>query len=171
MILSLLLCLLILFSSLIPCFAIAYEDVYPDYVNISGGSYVTFNSSLGEVSFITSSEYKNNTFGFIGSHSDICNLTSRTIYGYLYSIRGERYEARLKSNFGQIEILNKLDKWTNITISDIKSTNINFVDDSNLNRQNDRYFFDKYQLLFLVPLYISCACSVFMLFKNSKRGG
>ena len=163
--------LLIISSFVVPAFAVEYGTQFPEYVTISGGAYFEVNSSLGQITFVCPNNYKNNTFGFTGSGSNICNCTNSTVSGYIYTPSGGRYTARFTS-LGTLQYRTSDSygyEWITLTVNEILNTNVNFIDDK-LDRQTDNYFFDKYDIFFFVILIVICFCSVIGLFIRRKRG-
>lgn len=142
----------------IPVSAADYGYEYPDYVSVSGGAYVEVKSSLGTVSLVFPSEYKDGYFGFSGSGFNICNIYGGTISGYLYTSNSTRYNIR--ASYGSIVQYQDNNgypyyEWHDLNINQILNTNIQFTDLTDLDRQTD---FQKYDFsvneIFLYSLLI-----------------
>lgn len=136
----------VIFSS--SAFAMTYENFYPEYIPYAGGAYVEVNSSnFSKCACVFPIDRQKNTFSFSGSsNTNIVNITSSTVSGFLYTSSGTRYDCRLTS-LSSIEYRDNgyPYEWHTLNISKILNTNIVFQDLKGLNRQNDNPFFSTYE--------------------------
>ena len=163
--------LVLVFSSL-PCFAVEYSTDFPLYVPISGGAFFEVTSSLGQITFVCASNYKNNYFGFSGNGNNICNISNSTVSGYIYTASGNSYQARFTS-LGTLEYRTSSGgyyEYRDVTITEILNTNVTFIDDKG-DRQTDNYFLSKENIFLYTLLFVCASCSVLGLFFSRKRRG
>ena len=161
-----------LMGAVVPASAATYGTEFPAYVNISGGAYIEIQSSnLGRCAFIFPLETQNNTFGFVGSGVDVCNISNATINGYVFLGNSTQYSARI-TRFGRLEYqtVTTPQTWVTVGVSSIYNTNVTFTDEI-ADRQTDNYFFDKYDIFFYALLVIVIVLLVVIMFlKLALRG-
>lgn len=171
--------MLIFFLSLIclcsiplTCFAEEYGTEYPSYIPYSGGAYIEVQSTLGRGTLIVPDTYKTGYFGFSGSGYDLLNISNSTITGRYITNAGKVYNLRFSAySVSQYYYESGVTReWLNLNVTKIYNTNVEFLDNTSLNRSNDIDVFDsdpfKYTVvgsLFLLDI------SVILLIVFSKR--
>ena len=164
--------LLVLFFSVLPCFALEYSTDFPSYVPISGGAFFEVKSSLGQITFVCPNNFKNGYFGFSGNGNNICNISNSTVSGYIFTSSGSSYQARFTA-LGTLEYRTSSGsyyEYRDVTITEILNTNVTFIDDKG-DRQTDNYFLSKEDIFLYTLLLVCASCSVLGLFFSRKRRG
>lgn len=169
--LTLFVCLISIFVFSVSSFAVTYSNDYPTYLPISGGAYFEVQCSLGKVSLVFPDSFKNGTFGFSGSGSDIVNLTNSTVQGYLYTSSGASYSARLtRLSTLEYQPSSSSSTWSSITVSQIYNTNVTFIDLTSRDRQTDNYYLSKEDMFLYSFVILNTVFSLFILLSNLFRG-
>lgn len=138
--------IILIVSSAGTVYAADYGYEYPDYVPVSGGAYIEAQSSLGTVSLVFPTDYKDGYFGFVDSGTaSVGNISDNTIYGTVYTRSGQSYSVR--AAYGElIEYQTNsgypYNQWIDLNMSEIMNTNIQLIDLTGQGRQTD---FQKYE--------------------------
>ncbi|MCH5320866.1 MAG: hypothetical protein J1E36_03840 [Eubacterium sp.] len=147
----------------ITVFAAEYGTEYPKYLNYSGGAYCEVQSSLGRGAFVVQDTYKTDYFGFVGTGYSLCNLSNTTITGRFVLQNGTVYQFRFSAfNTPEYYYESGLTReWRAVTITQIYNTNIEFIDNTELERDNNIDIFnnDSYKyvvvcLIILINLFL-----------------
>lgn len=157
---------------IVPVSAQEYSAGFPSYVPISGGAFCTVETVEGEATMVFPRDFMCNTFGFRGPGYEIVNVTNSTVSGDLYSVGHFSYygnptvvQCRL-SRMNTLEVYAPYDssygsvryQWEPLSITEIKATNMNFIDNTGQDRQNDYYRYDQTD-----KILILCFCAVCLL--------
>lgn len=131
-----------------PAYAMTYENKFPDYVPYAGGAYIEVNdTTFQKCACVFPIDTQKGCYSFIGdSDTDVVNITSNTVSGYLYTSSGTRYNCRL-SALSPIEYRDNSYPydWHELNITKILNTNVVFEDLKGLDRQNDNPYFSTYE--------------------------
>lgn len=141
-----------------PCFAMTYNNDFPDYVPYAGGAYIEVeSSSFQKCTLVFPINSQKNSISFLGSsNSDIVNITNSTINGYLYTSTGTQYTFRMASLSGVEYRTNSYPyDWNDLDITQILNTNVVFEDLTDLNRQNDNPYFSTFEKVCLTFGFIA----------------
>lgn len=153
-----------------------FTDDLPKYVDYSGGAWFEiFDSSLGRCTVIFPIEFKNCSFGFELSGSgvpvNIINFTNSTIYGFVITSDGTKYNCRA-SRFSEIEYQTTGSYNTYVALSPsteaLSNSNMLFITDD-VNYINDTVpDYDKYFLFIFAFIGL---CELLSLCSNLLRRG
>lgn len=141
-----------------------YGTDFPTYINYSGGAYIEVQSTLGRGSLILQDTYKSGYLGFYGSGYSLCNISNSTITGKYVTNTGTLYNARF-SAFGQAQYYYESGvtrEWRDLAVTKIYNTNIGFIDETSLKRDNKIDIFDGD-----VFKYTVVACLFLLIFLRS----
>lgn len=162
--------IILLCYTVLPTYALAYSNNYPSYIPYVGAMFVEVQSSpLGLGSFIFSSSIAKGAISIGSGSNNLYNSTSNTISGVFRTAQGVDYTVRASaySSFQYAVTSGYQTIYENLTISQILSTNLQFVDYSDSGKQNDNYYFDsnfdKGIFALLVFNTLISALSVFVL--------
>ena len=133
----------------LPGSAITYQTDIPSYLPYSGGAFIEVQLSAPlntRGALIFPVNFQASTFGFAGSGSNLVNLSSGTVTGYLYTSSGTQYNARFTRLAGlEYQPLTGGGTWNPVNTTYIYGANVTFIDETTEGRQTDNYFYDKYQ--------------------------
>lgn len=144
-----------------------YDTSFPANIPVSGGAFYACQSTLGQISVVFPYNYKDNTFGFGGAGNNVYNLTSGSISGYIYLANGTEYQARHQRQSG-LEYYRPSGNtyvWTAVTVTSVTSSNIQFIDLTDLDRQTDNFDFEKHVRLELIIPFLSMALLLLIALK------
>lgn len=173
--------LVLVFALAFSASAAVYSDTVPQYVPVSGGAFLSVDTSVGTATFVASSDYIYNTFGFSGTGFQVCNLTSSTVTGTLYSVgtfgfygNPTSVQARFQS-MGTLQIYQPYENnyggtsysWVNVTIESVTATNIALEDTVGLDRQNNALLYTRVEKILIIIL---CVLIGLLLYKLLRRG-
>lgn len=122
----------------VSAYAQDYGTDYPAYIEYSGGAYIEVQSTLGRGTFVLQDTYKSGFIGFYGSAYNICNLSNSTINGKFVASDGDIYDVRFSSfSIPQYYYTSGVTReWRNIYVTEIYNTNCEFIDNTELERDN-----------------------------------
>lgn len=160
-------------------FAQSYERNYPSYVPVSGGAWCEAQTSQGTVCFIVPIDYLSDCFGFSGSGYSVANVTNQTISGTLYAATRFSYYGNPTSlqcrfsSMGTMEVYAPYYssgytryQWDSLPTSAVLNTNLDFVDDTEHDRQNDFYRYSLPEKLLIILIFL---VGVLLLLKIGER--
>lgn len=136
-------------------FAQEYGYTFPNYVQYSGGCYIEVNSSIGKGTIVCPITYQNNTFSFRNRTGyNVLNCTNSTVSGYFITAGGTQYTLRFTAfNTAEVRLSTTTSTYTALTVNNILNTNVNFMDNTDSERQTDPVFV-KYDFSFKEQFYI-----------------
>lgn len=152
--------------SAMPVFSIYYSDDYPDYIPFVGGKYIEVNTSLGVGSIIISSSVPDKYLSVGRNNSYIYNTSSSTVNGVFRLRNGTDYSIRFPAfDVAQYYTSGSYNPtYTTLTITQILNTNIEFLDYSGSDKQNDSFTFgNNVERFDSVCGVFSCLCSILIL--------
>ena len=155
--------------------ALQYNDYYPSYIPFVGAAYVEVNSSLGQGSIVISSTQKQNYLSIGSGSSNIYNCSSSTVSGVFRTAQGVDYNIRATAfNSFQYAVTNGYQTiYEPLNVTQILSTNIEFVDYSGQNKQNDNFYFGSVleKATFIISLlgFLSLILLLFILLVRGNK--
>lgn len=155
--------------SAFPVYSAEYGATYPDYVPQSSACFVECNTSLGKGALVFPVNYKEDCIGFYGSSgSDLMNCTSSTISGQFILTNGTTYTVRA-SGFSKFQYQTQdgyYNNYTDLNISQIQNTNVQFKDELS-DRENSIYDFSIFEKLIIsLILIFGCIIIGLLLFRK-----
>lgn len=138
----------------IPCSAAVYGTSFPSYCPVNGGAWAEIDTSQGDSCIVFRRNCISDIFGFNGSTgSDIVNVSPSVVNGRIYFKNSTGFygspsslDCRFQS-FGTLEISVPYQsnygtryEWQQLSVTDIKNTNINFADSFG-DRQNNAFIY------------------------------
>lgn len=129
--------------SAVPSFSIYYPNEYPNYLPFVGAKYIEVNTSIGVGTIIISSSVPDKYLSVGYSNSYIYNNSSSTISGAFRLRNGTDYSIRFPAfDVAQYYTSGSYNpSYTTLTITEILNTNVEFVDYSGRDKQNDSFTF------------------------------
>lgn len=154
----------------------AYSMVFPAYVPVSGGAWCEVATSQGRLCVVVPVDYRTGHFGFSGDGYNVTNVTDATISGTAYAQTNFSYYGNptsLQCRFTRMNTLEVYEpyrntsgytsyRWTSLPTSAIYNTNMGFIDDTGLGRQNDNFLYEPSQKL-LILNFVAIAFIAFFL--------
>lgn len=152
--------LLFIVSLCFPTYAAEYGNQYPGYVNQSGGCFVECQTNLGKGSIIFAINYQEDTIGFYGTGNNLMNISNSAVSGYFVSENGTTYDIRA-SGFSTFQYYtgNNWGGYTDLTVSQIYNTNVQFTDAQG-DRGNTFYNFSNFEKILLCLGFLLFAMSI-----------
>ncbi len=138
----------------VTCLAAVYGTSFPSYCPVNGGAWAEIATAQGDSCIVFRRNCIFDIFGFNGSTgSDILNVSNSTVSGRIYFKNATGFygspsslDCRFQS-FGTLEISVPYQsnygtryEWQQLSVTEIKNTNINFAD-SSADRQNNAFIY------------------------------
>lgn len=127
----------------IPAVSIYYPNEYPSYLPFVGAKYCEVITSLGRGSIVISATVQDRYLSIGSGNNNIYNNTSNTLYGIFRLQNGTDYSIRW-SSFSTPEYYTAGSynpTYTQLNVTQILNTNIEFVDFNGSDKQNDSFTF------------------------------
>lgn len=162
--------IILMCCTVLPTYALQYSNNYPSYIPYVGAIYCEVQSSpLGLGSLVFSSSISKGAISIGSGSNNLYNSTSSTISGIFRTSQGVDYNIRAAaySSFQYAVTSGYNTTYYDLNISQIISTNLQFVDYSDSDKQNDNYYFasnfEKGVFALLIFNTLISALSVFVL--------
>lgn len=169
--------------SVVPISAQTYSMVYPSYVPISGGAWCEVDTAQGRLCIVLPVDYLSGYFGYSGSGYNVANITASTITGTVYHSGSFSYYTQPTSlqcrfqRMGTLEVYEPYQnsygstsyRWTELHITSVFATNMDYVDDAGLDRQNDSYRYTTDQKILILIFCAVCLLGVFLIFRRAWK--
>lgn len=150
----------VLFSCLsISSYAVFYDDTFPiTETGLTGGAFIKCNSSIGQIVIVLPYNYKDNYLTFTSS-GNLYNASSNSITVSVFR-NGVQYTGRFSAYSSLQYRIDKEHNYTNVTTSEIISTNVVFL--GLTERSNENFYFSTFEM-FSLSVQI---CILFFVFLN-----
>lgn len=161
-------------------FAQSYDRDFPAYVPVSGGAWAEVNTSQGVATVVVPGDYIADSLGFTGTGYQLASVINTTINGTIYAqdqfgyygspeslqcrftrMSGLEVYAPYRNSYGSTSY-----EWEELPTTEVLNTNIAFVDDTELDRQNDYYRYDRIEKLLILIFVVLCLLGVFKIFRR-----
>lgn len=149
--LSFLFAVFIFSLSLVPAFAVYYDDTFPSSeTGLTGGLFLECSTNIGNCVIIVPYNYKDNTFTF-STNGNVFNASSSTVTGTMFR-NGQQYSVRWSAfSYPQYRQEGNSYSYIDLTVTKVTDTNIVFItDDSELS--NDNYYFSTFEKILIILL-------------------
>lgn len=161
-------------------FAQSYDRNFPAYVPVSGGAWAEVNTTQGVAAVVVPIDYLADSLGFTGDGYQLTSVINTTINGTIYAQDRFSYYGNpdsLQCRFTRMSTLevyapyrnsygNTSYEWEQLAVSKILNTNISFVDDTEHDRQNDFYRYDRIEKLLILIFVSVCLLGLFLVFRR-----
>lgn len=178
--LCLIIALVVISIGNVTVFAQSYEQNFPSYVPVSGGAWVEIDTPEGVATIVVPIDYLIGSLGFTGTGYQLTSVINSTINGTIYHSTHFDYYGEPEELQCRFERMSGLEvyvpyrstggytsyRWEPLSNTTIENTNIDFVDDAGLDRQNDYYRYTTDQKLLILVFVSVVLIGLFMIFRR-----
>lgn len=151
--------IVLVFCSVVPAFAVYYDDTFPsDETGLTGGLFMECSTNIGDIVIVIPYNFKEDTFTF-STTGNVFNASSTSISCTMF-LNNNQYTVRWAGySFPQYRLSDTGYTYSDLVINSVTDTNVVFItDDAEL--RNDNYYLSIYEKIIISLLFVL----IFLLF-------